>query len=536
MQSTPVLIVGAGPIGLTASILLKQQGIEVVVIDEKRTFGDHPRARFLDSCTLELFREIGIANAVEASGIGPSWTKTVNCFTTLAAEPIAKTPSPEFHSVPRAITPQVPVMTCQDLFEPILAERAVALGVDLRLGQSFVALSDNSERCRVEIKDTDSGKSETVAAQYVIGCDGVHSPVRDAIGAALEGEVRNTFYRDVLFHADLSPWLDAQDNQGSLLWLAHPLGAGMYQPLDGKQRFRAQIAGLDPEVDYDDEFFTNWIRSSIGSDNDFPIDIFSKLIWRVSAQIVDRFRVGRVMLAGDAAHVFAPTGGMGMNTAFAGVRNLAWKLAYVLKGWLPDTALDTYHSEWKPQATWRSAVALENHDYIVGVYRAFFSAGKGTEELDQALAAFEQYTDYPGVIFGYRVGSELVAGDAPAESAQTVRAFEPAVRPGCRLPHLWLDAAQTHSLLDHCGREYLLVLTPTADNRWESAAQTLRDQGVPLLVQRLTPAQVDSSVYAQQTAVLVRPDLIVTTNAPSGQNIDPTALLGAAFESFTTAA
>ena len=124
MKDVSVLIVGAGPIGLAAAILLKQQGIDVLVIDKKERFDNHPRARFLDSCTMELFRQMGVADAVEGTGIGALWTQTVNCFTTLSDEPIAKVASPEFHSVARTITPQVPVMTCQDLVEPILYEHA----------------------------------------------------------------------------------------------------------------------------------------------------------------------------------------------------------------------------------------------------------------------------------------------------------------------------------------------------------------------------------------------------------------------------
>ncbi|MGI9322647.1 MAG: FAD-dependent monooxygenase [Pseudomonadales bacterium] len=529
MTKTDALVVGAGPIGLTASILLKQQGVAALVIDKKQAFDNHPRARFMDSCTLELFRQMGVADAIEATGIGRIWTKTVNCFTRLGDEPIAKSPSPEFHSVARAITPQVPVMTCQDLIEPILYERAKSLGVEVMLGQSFVALSQQDDGCKVEIEDASTGERKTVDAGYVIGCDGVHSPVRKAIGGHLEGEVRDTFYRDVLFHADLSPWLDARDNQGALLWVAHANGTGMYQPLDGKQRFRAQIAGLDPETEYDDDYFKDWIKASVGADADFPIDIFSKLIWRVSARTADQFQKGRVLLAGDAAHLFTPTGGMGMNTAFAGVRNLAWKLAFVIKGLAPESILETYEAEWKPQAIWRSAVALENHDFIVGVYRAYF-AGEG---LDEALAAFEQYTDYPGVIFGYRVDSPLVKKDTGPQSRGSVREYFPAIKSGARLPHIWLDKAKKVSILDHCGSDYLLVLAPDADARWDIAVEKIRAKSfpmrapihVPIHAIRLTREQAESTVYAEKAAVLVRPDIIVATHISKGEAVDPMMVL-----------
>jgi len=163
MTEIPVLIVGAGPIGLAASILLQQQGVASLVIDKKTAFDNHPRARFMDSCTLELFRQMGIADAVEATGIGPKWTKTVNCFTTLGAEPISKTPSPEFYSVARSITPQVPVMTCQDLIEPILYERATSLGVNVGLGQAFIALTQQSSTRVTATTSTPSTSSAVMA-------------------------------------------------------------------------------------------------------------------------------------------------------------------------------------------------------------------------------------------------------------------------------------------------------------------------------------------------------------------------------------
>ena len=289
MKDVQVLIVGAGPIGLTAAILLKQQGIDVLVVDRKEAFDTHPRARFLDSCTLELFRQMGVADAVEATGIGPAWTETVKCFTTLSEEPIADVPSPEFHSVARPLTPQVPVMSSQDLVEPILNKRARALGVKVKLSQTFKSLAEVENGCVVDLDDQTLGEPYAVFAEYVIGCDGGNSRVRESIGCQLEGEVRDTFYRDVLFHADLDPWITDRGNQASLLWVAHGKGSGTYQPLDGKQRFRAQIAGLEPSTEYDDDFFKDWIKASLGTEVDLPIEIFSKLKWRVSSRLANQF-------------------------------------------------------------------------------------------------------------------------------------------------------------------------------------------------------------------------------------------------------
>ncbi len=278
----------------------------------------------------------------------------------------------------------------------------------------------------------------------VIGADGVRSFVRHAIGAELRGEVRDTFFRDVLFHADLSPWIDDPGRKGALLFVAHPLGAGVFQPLDGRRRFRIQIAGLDPDTEIDDEFCKKWPWSAVGVSEEFPIEILTKRIWRVSARSSSKFGEGRIFLAGDAAQVFTPTGGMGMNCAFAGVRNLAWKLAYVVRGAAPASILETYESEWKPQSLRRSKAALENADDIISVFSAYVLGG----DLYKALHDVKQYTHYTGTIFGYEIESALCQKD-PADAPEVADAqmdYVPVVRSGRRPPHIWLDEGKGVSL------------------------------------------------------------------------------------------
>ena len=506
----PVLIVGAGPIGLSAAILLSQHGVGAIVIDRKTGFSTHPRARFMDSCSLELFRQFGIADKVEATGLGPVWTKTVNCFTTFSEAAIAKVPSPEFHSVPRDITPQVPVMTCQDLLEPILYQRALDSDlIDVRLGTELISLTQDEQGCLATVAT--AGRTESIAASYAIGADGTRSRVREAMGTGMEGELRDTSYRDVLFHADMSDWLDAKGNQGALLWVAHPMGVGMFQPLDGKSRFRAQISGLDPDRDYSDQWFADWIRAAVGTE-ELDIDILTRLTWRVSARTANSFRNGRFLLAGDAAHIFTPTGGMGMNTAFAGVRNLAWKLAWVIKGFAPETLLDTYEQEWKPQAIWRESVALQNHDYIVDVYRAYLSGG----DTDAAIEKFRQYTDYPGVIFGYELDSTLCEKDpAPEpEVVNPVMQYLPVVRSGRRAPHTWVDEGRRESVIDWFRTDYTVIVTNEGKLQEWQGKIAAEPCGQPCQVKLLT--QTAGTPYEQESVVIVRPDGIVARHQKTG--------------------
>jgi putative polyketide hydroxylase len=524
-DSVDVLVVGAGPIGLTAAALLDQQGISSFVVDRKRNFDEHPRARFLDSCTLELFRQLGVAQAVEATGIGPSWTEVITCAESLAGKQIARIPSPEFYSVPRAITPQIPVMTCQDLVEPILYERVQSCaGAEVRLASELTDLSQDTDGCRARVRDLETDREREISARFVIGADGVRSTVRSAIGAELEGEVRDTYFRDVLFHADLSPWIDDLGRKGALLFVAHPLGAGMFQPLDGKQRFRIQIAGLEPDAELDDDFCRRWLWSAVGAEEEFDIEIFTKRIWRVSARSSTRFAKGRIFLAGDAAQVFTPTGGMGMNASFAGIRNLCWKLAYVLRDLAPESILETYEGEWKPQSLRGSRAAIQNADYIMGVFGAYMFGG----DLYKALHDVKQYTHYTGAIFGYEIASPLCRVDAnePPTAPDELLDYEPVVRSGRRLPHVWLDEEETRSILDPCGIEYVLFLGPDADTgAWTSAAERITSRGFPLSTLSLDRAQTRGTPLEGEEAILVRPDLIVVAHLRPDAPEDPATFL-----------
>lgn len=525
MERTDVLIIGAGPIGLVGAALLDQQGVSSILVDKKSGFDDHPRARFMDSCTLELFRQLGIAEQVEGTGIGPSWTEVITCAESLAGKQIARIPSPEFHSVPRPITSQIPVMTCQDLLEPILYERVKACDrAEVRLNQELVALDQDDAGCRARIRDVETGEEREIAAQFVIGSDGVRSTVRASIGAELEGEVRDTFFRDVLFHADLSPWIDDLGRKGALLFVGHPLGAGMFQPLDGKKRFRIQIGGLDPDQEIDDEFCRKWLWSAVGAEEEFDIEVLTKRIWRVSARSSSYFAKGRVFLAGDAAQVFTPTGGMGMNCSFAGIRNLAWKLAYVVRDVAPQSILDTYASEWRPQSLRRSKAALENADYIMGVFAAYMFGG----DLYEALHAVKQYTHYTGAIFGYELESELCRRDAgePPTPADEVMAYVPVVRSGRRAPHIWLDEEERQSILDWFGTDYVVVLGASADEQeWAEAVDAIRRRGFPLGLRACTRSQLDGTPYEAERAILVRPDLIVAGHLTGSDTEAPAAFL-----------
>ncbi|BFM15751.1 FAD-dependent monooxygenase [Maricurvus nonylphenolicus] len=508
VKKTSVLIVGGGPIGITTSALLSQYGIDSIMVDKRPDLSNHPRARFYDSTTLEIFRQLGVADDVEETGLGAAWTQYNRAFINLKAGPIASIYAREFFSIDRKITPQKPVMTCQDLLEPILFKAAKGF----ELGQHYfssevVDLKQDDNGCYAVIRNLDTGELSEVEADYVIGSDGARSYVRDVIGAELEGEVRERWYRDVLFDADLSPYV--RDNIGGLLYVHGPAGVGVFQPLDGKRRWRCQIGSPVKDCDISEAFLDRYIRDTVGAGDELELNITSVLVWQMTARTANKFGEGRMFLLGDAANVFTPTGGMGMNCGFAGMYNLLWKLAYVVKGIAPASILSTYEEEYHPQAVRRVKQCMKNANALAGIYRA----KKQGDDLDEACRNCYQYASYTGIDFGYELSSSLLLQDSDAvpHVKDDDLDYIPVVRSGRRAPHIWIDESANQSIFDWFGIDYVVALGKGAEiAEWRKAVESLQARGFPIRVEML-PEQAFTP-YELEKVVLIRPDRIVAAH------------------------
>ena len=505
MIKVPVCIIGCGPIGLTGALLLSRFGIDSLLIERRGEVNTHPRSRFVDTNTMELMRFLGLEKAVEETGLGPSWTECNRWFSALTGQQIAAIASPTFHAVPRSTSPTLPVMTCQDYVENILLDEARADGrIELRYRTEAVEVSQDDDGTTVVIRDLASGEQSTVRADYAVGTDGPHSFAREAIGSVLETAPLATFMQDVIFEADLSKYVEGR--KGGLLYNATPSGMLVFQPLNGIRRWRCQIPNADNEPLSEAETIRR-IREAVGTDDEVPISITSTGMWRPTPGCVDALSRGRVFLAGDAAHISVPTGGMGNNIGFAGIRNLTWKLAYVLKGLAPPEILDTYHTEHRPIALERIAVGVKTTECMAQIFMAFY-AGNDTAE---AVRNTQQYADYDGVLLGFELASALIAKNSeppPAVGNPTID-FVPAVRAGRRAPHAWVDEKLGQSVLDWFGMEYVLVGGASiAAERWRKAVERVANRtGFPLCWQQLP--EPEAAPYAPIGLALVRPDGII---------------------------
>lgn len=518
----PVAVIGCGPIGLTGALLLARFGIPSLLIDKRSAMNTHPRSRFVDTNTMELMRQLGIEKAVENTGLGPDWTEYNRWFDALSRNEIARIPSPTFHTVPRETSPTLPVMTCQDYVEEVLLGQVrEESAIDLRFTTEAREITQDGSCVRVKIVDLDTSEETEVEAEYLVGADGPHSLAREVIGSVLETDPHPNYSQDVIFKADLSRFVEGR--KGGLLYNATPEGVLVFQPLNGKTRWRCQIFSRDPDVSPPEELVRR-IRQAIGTEEAVPIEIVSTGLWQPTPGCVDKLQDGRIFLAGDAAHVAVPTGGMGNNTGFAGIRNLAWKLAFVLKQCAGAEILETYQVEHRPHALMRIATGEATTRYMAGIFSAFYQG----EDVAPGVAATRQYADHDGVLLGFELHSPLINEEAapPPPVADPTIDFVPAVRCGRRAPHVWVDEAAGTSVLDWFGWRYVLVGGRDVDaDRWQAAVDEAGTRhGLPLAFQSL-PAQAEGSPWRDDELVLVRPDGIIADRWADGDAAEAGARL-----------
>ncbi|MEM9609417.1 MAG: FAD-dependent monooxygenase [Actinomycetota bacterium] len=522
----PVLIVGGGPIGLTASVLLSQFGIESLLVNQRPTTSTHPRARFIDVRTTEILRQMGLADEVLATGLPREWVDSVRYSRSLSEPEIHRLPTASYDCEPRDWSPTVPIMSAQDLVEPIMLEAARSYDTaSVRFGTELIAIGHDDEACRATLRDLASGDEMEVSADFVIGADGRRSSVRRLLGGDLDvGFTQSGSIQDVLYHADMSRWVG--DRTGALLFVMHERGYGLFQPMDGVTRWQAQCTTFTPPIaaaDVTEADCVEWIRSAIGdTDGELEIDVEGIAPWTPEARLSDDFRRGRVVLAGDAAHMLYPTGGLGMNLGYHGIHNLVWKLAFVLRGLAADGLLETYEIERRPQADRTRNTSVENARLAGDLYRTYLTGG----DVDEAAHRLRQYGNFEGLILAPEYMSSLCRTESERgpEVENDLVDFVPCVRAGRRAPHVWLDATRTVSVLDHFGAEYVLLATAGSPSERSARARERRAAGFPIRTEQL-PETVVGDLYASGEDVLVRPDGIVAARLAHNEHVDFASLL-----------
>jgi 2,4-dichlorophenol 6-monooxygenase len=539
----PVLVVGAGPVGLTAGILLSGQGIGNRIID--RRDGPHraPQAHVVNPRTLEIFRAMGIDSAAlrekatpRADGSHVMWVES------LAGMALGRLPYERQGDENLVYTPTPLLNLSQHLLEPILlAHLRGTGGSDVQYRHRWEALEQDADGVLSRVEDLQTGARYEVRSRYVLAADGAGSRVREALGIEMIGPDQLQSFVMIHFEANLRGLVE--DRPAILYWVLDPKRAGVFVAHHIEHTW-VFMHPLDPFTEKPESFTkavcAEVVRRAIGKE-DVDIEVRTVSQWTMTAQIAERYNAGRVFLVGDSAHRFPPSGGMGMNTGIQDVHNLIWKIRAVEEGWGQPSLLDTYGTERRPPAQSNADASMMNALKMMEVLEALgLSLDRGAdhppipetladpanrEKLASAIANQQEHFDMFGLQLGfsYEEGAILPDGTDKPVPANPVRDYVPTTRPGSRLPHAWVERAGARvSTLDLLPYDRFTLITGPDGSAWADAAATIKTPPIRCLVAGSDFIDSDgqwAKVCEIQSdgALLIRPDQHVAWRSVSGQ-------------------
>jgi putative polyketide hydroxylase len=462
-NDAPVLLAGGGLVGLSTAMFLAQHGIASVAIERLRGGSPVPRAAFFHMRTLEMFRAAGIEDRVRQQSLKEFEPEgAIVLMDSLAGRQIAGL-IPSLNEGVEALSPCRRLFITQPGLEPILRARAERAGARVLEGTEIVGVEQDRDGVTATVKDVDSGATRQLRAKYLVGSDGAHSRVRELLQIPFDGRGVFTNSITIYFHAPLAPLLVGKNL--SVIYITNPALSGFFRlDKDGNSGFlvvntvgdTSRPEAANPAADVSHRRLVELVRAAAGV-SDAPVTIDGVARWRATSDVARSFRVGRVFLAGDAAHLMPPNGGYGGNTGIHDGHNLAWKLALVLKGVARPELLASYEPERRPVAKFTVEQAYTRYVTRSATYL-------GAKDFQPIVNDFH-------IELGYLYRSSAVLSEDDDDRGHE-DPHESRGRPGSRAPHLWLEGAQGRvSTLDLFGRSFAL-LTGHDGRDWEQASRS----------------------------------------------------------------
>ncbi|QKW32438.1 FAD-dependent monooxygenase (plasmid) [Nocardiopsis flavescens] len=505
-KEVDVLIVGGGPVGMSLALDLRYRGVDCLLVEAGDGSVSHPRVGTVGPRSMELFRRWGVADAIRNAGwpgdhpLDAVWVTAVGGHEIHRLErgTVDTRPAHEHTPEPEAVCPQhwLAPLLAQELGPPPEGPLWTRCSLD--------AFTQDENGVTATVVDHGDRATRTVRAVYMVGCDGASSKVRKACRIEAPAWYETKVFRNILFRA---PGLRELMGPSAALFYFLLLSSSLRFPvraLDGRELYRLTV-GLDgsPEAS---EHSRSLVMRALAVDT--PVEVLSDDMWHLTHRVAERFRAGRVFLAGDAAHTLSPSGGFGMNTGICSAADLGWKLAAALEGWAGPLLLDSYEQERRPVAvdsleeaninlvrTMKRSVPGELHEDSPEGRRA-------REEMARRLVESDVGREFnaPQIHLGFRYFSPLIQPDPVDPQGEGVGSG-PRATTGSRAPHCWLPDGT--STLDLFGRRFVLLRFAESD-RLTVLERAFSVRGVPFEVVRCE----DRAVADQYgfPFVLVRPD------------------------------
>jgi 2-polyprenyl-6-methoxyphenol hydroxylase-like FAD-dependent oxidoreductase len=523
-----VLIAGGGPFGLMLANELGRRGVGVALVDAKPSTAVNPQANATQARTMEHYRRLGFAGEVRRLGLPDDFPTDIAYFTRFATHELARFRLPSAREARARVrtlagswsAAELPHRVSQKYVEQVLRRHAEALPrVSVDYGWRLTEFAETDDAVTATVEEVGGGAQRRITAGYLVGADGARSQVRKRLEIVWTGEtgvVRDFFggrmyaiylraprFYDVVPHAPA--WMNVTFNPDRRAFMAAVDGKGEFA-------FHTQLReGEDPErIGAADA--AGLFHAAAGARIDATV--LSSATWTAGhALVADRFGRGRILVGGDAAHLFTPAGGLGYNTAVEDAVNLGWKLAAAVKGIAGPALLDSYELERRPAAVRNTGYArafAESLGRFVPEPGLEDDGPRGDELRREAGRYLEQHGraefDIPGITFGTRYGaSPVIVYDGSQPPADAANSYEPTASPGGRAPHLWLD--ERRSLFDAFGFEWTLLRLGPAPPRTERFVDAARRRGIELEVVDV-PSEAARDLYEAPLA-LVRPDQVV---------------------------
>ena len=488
MMEKSVVVVGAGPSGLTAALALSAYGIETLLIDRLGERASAPKAHVVNGRSLEILDALGVPfETIHQSALPFTEAGSVRFVSTLTGLEFGHLSFERQSEESKNIMPFPLLNIAQPLLEGFL-EDAVSSRKNIHFlrGYSCVDCEESDEHVLITLQNGETGDTKKVKSAYVLAADGAGSPLRSMLGIDMVGPDRLQQMMMIHFEADLTK---QTEGRASILYFAFdPDHSGVFIAYDRKKDW-VFMHSYDPDLTERDVFTEDYcadlVYGAIGKKT--PIKIKNRSPWSMTAQVAEKYGSARVFLIGDAAHRFPPTGGLGMNTGIVDAQNIAWKIASVLKKEAGAPLLATYEEERKPVAETNTQQSMQNAAVLSEIYSALYgiNLGKKREYFDKicadnpsenkdiarALEAQIPHFDSINLQIGYRYCSAALQNPKPLGETGEVYSYKPSWEVGASLPHRWLKDGD--SLLKKIPMNQFSLLIGPKGSAWQEAAKRM---------------------------------------------------------------